>query len=202
MPDGSQPTPATARFLWLAVLSEAGLGLGAVAWILWRQLPLAILTDVSDVGRGAAVAVALAVCNVGVLRYGPNVRPVRSVRRFYERVLRPLFERLRPLQIVGLSAAAGVGEELLFRGAVQPELGLVAASVLFGLVHIGGADMIAFGVWAAAVGALLGWLASATGGLLAPMTAHAVYDALVLVYIVWVPRDRAAPDQHREEPLP
>ncbi|MEC7377933.1 MAG: CPBP family intramembrane glutamic endopeptidase, partial [Pseudomonadota bacterium] len=48
-----------------------------------------------------------------------------------------------PAVLVLLSVLAGVGEELLFRGAVQgwlvahtgPVTALLAASVLFGLVH-------------------------------------------------------------------
>jgi membrane protease YdiL (CAAX protease family) len=35
-----------------------------------------------------------------------------------------------------LAIAAGVGEELLFRGALQPVFGLVTTSVMFGLIHI------------------------------------------------------------------
>jgi membrane protease YdiL (CAAX protease family) len=35
-----------------------------------------------------------------------------------------------------LAIAAGVGEELLFRGALQPVFGLVTTSVIFGLIHI------------------------------------------------------------------
>lgn len=202
MLDRRSPAAATPRFLWLAVASEAALGLLAVAWISWRGLPLVILTGSDDFVLGATVAASLAAANFCILRYGPDIGPLRSLRRFYIQVLWPLFGQLRPIQILGLSAAAGIGEELLFRGALQPELGLVLASVLFGLVHIGAADMVAFGVWVAAVGALLGWLASATGGLLAPMTAHAVYDALALAYIVWVPGAPVVRHQQREEPLP
>lgn len=35
-----------------------------------------------------------------------------------------------------LAIAAGVGEELLFRGALQPVFGLVTTSVMFGLIHV------------------------------------------------------------------
>ena len=35
-----------------------------------------------------------------------------------------------------LALAAGIGEELLFRGALQPVMGLAATSVLFALVHV------------------------------------------------------------------
>ncbi len=35
-----------------------------------------------------------------------------------------------------LAIAAGVGEELLFRGALQPVFGLVTTSIIFGLIHV------------------------------------------------------------------
>ena len=60
--------------------------------------------------------------------------------------------------------AAGLGEEWLFRGVLQPLVGLVAASVLFGLAHVGGRTMLPFGVWASVMGLVLGGLAIVTGG--------------------------------------
>jgi hypothetical protein len=35
-----------------------------------------------------------------------------------------------------LAIAAGIGEELLFRGALQPVFGLVTTSIVFGLIHV------------------------------------------------------------------
>jgi len=43
---------------------------------------------------------------------------------------------LRGLNPVWISLFAGIGEELLFRGAIQPLLGLWLTSVIFALVHI------------------------------------------------------------------
>jgi membrane protease YdiL (CAAX protease family) len=60
---------------------------------------------------------------------------------------------------------------------------------VFGLVHVGGKHFIGYGAWAACIGALFGWLMVATGGLLAPIVAHAVYDALALAYVRYGPTD-------------
>ena len=49
------------------------------------------------------------------------------------------------------------------------------------------------------MGAALGWLAAATGGLLAPIVAHALYDAAALVHIRWG-RNCAAVAGRRVEP--
>jgi len=61
---------------------------------------------------------------------------------------------------------------------LQHEVGIVAASAVFGLLHPLG---LAYVVWAAGVGAGLGALFLATGSLLAPAAAHGVYNLLALV---------------------
>jgi membrane protease YdiL (CAAX protease family) len=43
--------------------------------------------------------------------------------------------------------------------------------------------MLPFGVWATAMGMVMGTLAIVTGGLIAPIVAHGVYDMLALEYI-------------------
>jgi membrane protease YdiL (CAAX protease family) len=134
---------------------------------------------------GGVAAVLLAFLNYWLLVSAPDLPVVRSLRTVYREVLEPLFARLELPAIVGISLAAGVCEETLFRGAIQTEWGLIPASVLFGVAHLGGSGTIGFGVWAAVIGSLLGALAIVTGGLLAPIIAHAVYDGLALAYIRW-----------------
>src|SRR6185503_17736961 len=83
---------------------------------------------------------------------------------------------------------AGVGEELLFRGAVQsilgnwttPVIGLMITSLLFGLAH---ALSKLYFLFAVAVGVFLGWITLKYNDLVAPMVAHGVYDFLALAYL-------------------
>ena len=184
-------------------LTVAGRGRRVAACGVRRRLdPVAGPSGVLDEGTlgrwpcwpGLAAAGVLAVVNLALLRGAPEIAGVRSIRRFYRDTLRPLFSGVGPRDVVVISAAAGVGEELLFRGALQAELGLAAASVTFGLLHIGGRDTATFGVWVMVMGAGLGWLAMLTGGLLAPIVAHAAYDAAAIAYCRWGPavRRRAA----------
>ena len=159
----------------------------AVAWSGWRDLSLSL----GPIGRGLAGGLTgagvLAAANGYLLCRAPDVAPVRSIRRLYVASIRPLFDRVRPFDVAAIGVAAGVGEELFFRGVLQPEVGLVTASVIFGLLHTGGRGTLVFGVWVACMGAALGALAVWTGGLLAPIVAHAVYDAGVLAFIRWGP---------------
>lgn len=90
---------------------------------------------------------------------------------------------------VWISLGAGVSEELLFRAALQPLIGIWAASLLFLLVHAGVYDFRRFdraALWQAGgvlgMGVLLG-LAFDHIGLLAAMVAHTVVD-IVGLYLV------------------
>jgi membrane protease YdiL (CAAX protease family) len=114
---------------------------------------------------------------------------VRSLRGVYREVLEPTFARIGRGDVLAISLAAGVCEELLFRGAIQQEWGLLPASLLFGAAHLGGSGTVGFGIWAGLIGVFLGALAIATHGLLAPIVAHAAYDALALAYIRWKATD-------------
>ena len=173
------------RLLVVALAGEGLLTGLALVWIRLRGLAVGAGAPMTGLGMGLGVAALLALVNFVVLRVAPPIQPVRAIRRLYRETLRPLFATASSLEIVCISLAAGVGEELLFRGAVQAEFGVIVASVLFGVAHIGGRSSVAFGLWVIVMGFGLGGLAHAAGGLLAPMEAHAAYDAVAISYIRW-----------------
>lgn len=91
-----------------------------------------------------------------------------------------------------LSVFAGVGEELLFRGALQGWLvehtntavGVLAASVLFGLVHYAS---FTYFVVATCLGLVLGLAYAITDSLLLVMIWHGVYDMIALYCLLRFP---------------
>ncbi len=90
----------------------------------------------------------------------------------------------------GLALASGVGEELLFRGAAQPALGIVLASLLFAAVHyLPGPGLWIWSLYALAAGLVLGGLFEWTGDALAPVVAHAVLNG---VNLNWLARENRA----------
>ena len=113
--------------------------------------------------------------------------------------LLPLFAGCSAGQLALIAAAAGIGEEALFRGALLTAavgaLGIPAAlaitSIAFGLVHF---VTPTYAVLAGLVGAYLGWLAVATGGVWAPAVAHGLYDFVALAVLLR-PRPRPSPGQ-------
>ncbi|MDQ3910761.1 MAG: CPBP family intramembrane metalloprotease [Actinomycetota bacterium] len=107
-------------------------------------------------------------------------------------VLRGLSDELGPLlvddarrvDLVLVAVFSGVGEEVFFRGVLQPELGIVLASLLFGVLHLGpDRRYLIWTFWAVGVGFLFGFLYERTGGLLAPIIAHVMHNAATL--LIW-----------------
>lgn len=114
-------------------------------------------------------------------------RLLAAVRAVLEKRLRPVVESASIPQLAVISLLAGIGEETLFRGALQGGLcahwgygpALVVASLAFGAAH---AVSISYSIVATVIGALLGIEYLVTGTLWTPIITHASYDFLALVY--------------------
>ncbi len=180
------------RFALTAALFEGSLAVAAVVlgWALGIDPLESLRWDQAAVIWGIVAIVPL----LGLLAWSMRSawRPLRTLRRFFDLSIVPLFRPLSMVQLAVLSILAGVGEELLFRGIVQAGIGygiggavgagvaLSAAAVLFGLAH---ALSPAYFVLATVIGFYLGVLWLATGNVLTPIIAHAGYDFLALCYL-------------------
>jgi membrane protease YdiL (CAAX protease family) len=161
-----------------------------LAWLfgvsLWEQFTEKSTGALAAIGRGCLATVPMLVA-FGLLLQS-RWPPFRRLRRKVQQLVRELIQNATLAEIAGLSIVAGVGEELLFRGVIQPlairwttpVVGLVIASLLFGAAH---AISHTYLILATLVGAYLGWLALHFGEIITPMTAHAVYDFCVLWWI-------------------
>lgn len=177
------------RIVGLAVLVEGGLAVLAAGLGELLDQPAAGLAH----WRPADVALGVAACLPMLAGFFAAVRwpvgPLARIKAFSDDVVWPLFAPCTVLDLLLIAAAAGLGEEMLFRGLLQGVLarhfgaaaGLAAASVVFGLVH---PITPAYAVLATLLGAYLGAWWMATDSLLVPVVAHAVYDAVALVYLV------------------
>ena len=84
-------------------------------------------------------------------------------------------------ECVVLAAVSAIAEEALFRGALQPHLGWVGASLLFGLAHFAPRrDLLPWTGFAVLAGFVLGALFEVTGNLIAPVVAHFAINAVNL----------------------
>jgi membrane protease YdiL (CAAX protease family) len=97
---------------------------------------------------------------------------------------RGILGHLTGREIIILALASSVGEELLFRGALQPWIGLWPQAVVFALLHIGpGARFLPWTASALVVGVLFGYLVEWTGDLGGPIAAHFIINLLNLQFI-------------------
>ena len=129
---------------------------------------------IADVGAGLAAA-ALVIAVSALL--AERTEWGRALAGELAALLGPLDTR----HCLALAALSGLAEEALFRGALQPLVGLVPASLLFGLAHfVPRREMAPWCLFAVAAGLLLGGLYESTGNLVAPVTAHAAINAVNL----------------------
>lgn len=154
----------------------AGLAYAVAAW---RGAPLVLAGPAP--GAELAGGVALGLVAVGGSWLARGLPVMAAMARELRRALGPLGMR----EVLGIAVASGVGEELLFRGALQPWIGLVATSALFAAMHPPVAPGLRPWPWLAlGAGVLLGLLARETGGLLAPIGFHAALNAGNMTWIV------------------
>lgn len=193
--------PSNRDIMAMAVLTEGGLGALAVlvGWSLGLN-PLKLVTGEWHAllwGVLAALPMLLAVALSEHLTFWP----FDDIAEVVNQLLRPLFSKTTILELAVISALAGIGEELMFRGLIQEGLarwiggpmgvwiGLVVASLLFGMLHPMNSAYI---VLATVMGLFLGGLWIATENLLVPITTHAVYDFLAILWIARI--DKASDD--------
>lgn len=176
----------------MAVAVEGGIALIAVflAWLfgvpLRDQIPKLGIPLFLAVGRGLAATVPMLVAFWWLVH---SDRPtLRQLRHQVDRLMSEMFPNASVGQLALIATLAGVGEELLFRGVLQtilswwstPIVGIVITGFLFGLAHA--LSRIYF-LLAAVIGLYLGGLAWYFNDLIAPITAHGVYDFVALVYL-------------------
>lgn len=162
----------------MAGVFYGALCVAAATWLHFRALGFSFFGDPMAASCLLGLAAACLTVSLSLLAY--RLLPV----------VRELAGELAPVVVDGMSRSAlvlvsvfsGVGEELFFRGALQEEFGIVAASVVFGVAHFGpDRRYLLWTLWAVAAGFLFGFLYDFSGGLLAPMLAHALHNAATLL---------------------
>jgi membrane protease YdiL (CAAX protease family) len=142
-----------------------------------------------------------------VVLYQIQIDAFQQIKRTLLETLAPSMHRYHWTDLFILGAIAGITEEILFRGVIQPWMestwgmteGLIASSIIFGLVH---AVTPLYALLATLVGIYLG-LAMDYGGernLLNPIIIHGLYDFLAFLVIVRTYRSNQAEAVDRDEP--
>lgn len=181
-----QPSPAPP-------LSRASLVIGLYAAMALVGLVIAAgrgNPDVFRIGSPAgwllltapAMGAALGLAVVGLTRVATqHFQWARDLHASFHDLLGPLTGR----EIFILALASSVGEEVLFRGALLPWLGVWLQAIVFALLHVGpGKRFLPWTLSALVLGIAFGWLAVWTGNLGGPIAAHFAINFLNLRFIV------------------
>ena len=172
-------------FLRLAVSFEGSLILvaGAVGWLAGVNPLQSFAWDGRAVLWGMAATAPL--FGLFLIAYFFPVGPLRGIKEFLHEALAPSLVACRWYDLLLISAMAGLSEEVLFRGVLQPLMGLGWSNLVFGLAHF---ITPLYAILAGAVGVYLGWLFDETDNLLAPIVAHGLYDFLAFLVLAHASR--------------
>ena len=181
-PQGGAPASLSLR---VVLAFYGGMGALALAWRLgvdgvlpWAEGPSQdVLPLPVRVGAGLASGAVLVVASRA---WTARTAAGRALAAELGRLLGPLSAG----RACALALVSGLAEEAFFRGALQPQVGFVAATLLFGAAHfVPTPPLRSWALFALAAGAAFGALFVATGDLLAPVLAHALVNGLNLRWL-------------------
>jgi uncharacterized protein len=169
-----------AALVWVQDIVMLFMALVGVGWLSRRTLRLATARlgivapawSQAAIGLGAGLAMVPAVLLLERLAAQVGLQANPDVERLTEQMLGPMLSSLPGVLTLGLAAA--LGEESVFRGALQPRFGLILTALLFALLHsnygITLSTLFVFGV-----GIVLGLLRLRYNTTVS-MLAHAIYN--------------------------
>lgn len=125
-----------------------------------------------------------------LLFYQYPVGPLYSIKKSLLDILGPFLSTCKWYDLVILAIVAGISEEVLFRGVLQPWLeedfglfgGVILSNVIFGLLHW---ITPMYALLAGLIGIYLAYMMDITGArnLLTPIIIHGLYDYLAFVVV-------------------
>lgn len=183
----SRRARAVVGLSWAVYVPLAALGVG---WAAWRAGALSLdhpepwlaLSGPLAHALSATLGLALAAVTIASTRW---VTKKAAWARALHQSFREILGGLPRAAVLMLALASGVGEEAFFRLGMQPTVGWVLTSLIFGAVHVGPDRRFwVWTVWAMGMGLLLGAIYEATGSLVGPVLAHVVVNYVNLRFIV------------------
>jgi len=144
----------------------------------YTSTPLSLYAETT--GLIQAIGLGMAAGILTLVLWDLASKHLKSLRSLWA-LLQTLLGQKTLGAVLMLALFSSVAEELLFRGVMQANIGIVATSIIFGLLHKQPNTYI--GVWsifAILAGFIFGFLYQWSGGLLAPTLAHFLINAVNL----------------------
>lgn len=187
---------------------------------LWAGKPLlnAIRFDLDGLGTGLAATLPMvAYFAFSLSRFGQNITAFQRIYKLLREILSKAIIELPSWKLAVLGMSAGIGEECLFRGVLQPVFeswlpevntiltpqvnAILVTGVIFGLLH---ALTPAYFIIATLLSIYFGFLVNYTGNLLTPLLAHGIYDVIgfLLLKRMFLQEPPPAAQAAGEKPVP
>ena len=187
--------PSPESFVRTALFFYGAMGCIALLWRMWTPGASILYPGVvpeTPLPLGAPLAAGIA---VGLLSLGLSELMTRFTE-LGEALADTLGESLMGIgraDAILLALASGIGEEMFFRGALQPAVGWLLASLIFGACHfLPRKELALWSLYAVGMGGVLGGLYIYTGHLIAPIAAHVVINGVNLPRLARRAEERAA----------
>ena len=185
-------TPMRSQLTSMAAITLLGMPL--LGWVIARFVDdmnlMVRWTGTAPIWKQLLYGLPVGVVAALMARFIVGRKFMDGVRLRYERMFRNL--RLNWSEIAFISLCAGVGEELLFRGVLQPLLGIVLTAVLFVAIHgyLNPRDwrISVYGVFMTGVICFLGWMTEVYG-IWSAVMAHFVIDVILLADLLEKPNE-------------
>ena len=153
-----------------------------IAWWVNKETPTVVLelheNALLNVGIGLAVGLGTGILAWSVIQ----TKIMKPIQHKYSGLISSL--RLNLPKIIYISICAGVGEEILFRGGLQPIMGIWLTSIVFVALHgyLNPTDwrISIYGIVMTLIIALYGWM-NDYFGILSSIVAHTVIDVYLLI---------------------
>ena len=154
--------------LFYAMLTASSLFIGLMTEnaLFWNERPKQLTDVAAQFGLGLLLGAAIIVTSNVLTRFA-------RWGQSFERMVRELFGPLAWSDCFFLALLSSLGEELFFRGALQPLLGLYPTSLLFALAHWPrNRELLPWTIMAGLLGLGFGYMSEASGQLACPIAAH------------------------------
>ena len=189
--DRKRGESSQSEFFFWAMVFEWGALLTAVGISLWLQqqyflLPFAVHWMAILYGVIGSIPCLLLLYFL-LSTTGWKWKPLQNIYEILDDFL-PTLREMSTWQLIVLGLSAGIGEESLFRGVLQPMLtwmmpvsvSIVVTSLVFGLLH---AVTPTYFILATMISIYLGWMAVVCDNLLVPILIHGIYDAIAFYWV-------------------
>lgn len=168
----------------MVLIIEGSILLLGLVWMILRKIPVfdAIKITPSAIISGIIwgfVILASSMIFYAIDQFVFNMK----MKNLIECYIYPVFKKITFPEIVLMAVLSGFCEEFFFRGILMPEFGILAASVIFGLLHTASKETWFLGAWSGLVGFIFGLIYLKTGNLFIPMVAHGVNNFVAVCFV-------------------